>query len=174
MGSEVPNNNDLNFDEFKALLQNKYKNILPEDVFDSPEKLYEVLEAFQTGYSHIFNARAYRILEAAVNLPLVFTCRDLADYSGLSEHSVSDCIYRWQKYNYKYLTRLPKKTAHGANRYKLRSWGVATYIDLKNRIIHSFDLNRQKYIPKKVNSYFVVNKYGKLIGLTEADLPKSL
>jgi len=39
---------------------------------------------------------------------------------------------------------------------------------------YNFSLNRQKYIPEKVDSYFVINKYGKLMGLTEADLPKSL
>ena len=167
---------DITFEELRAVLYDEYKGLIPDKSFQSPQSLYKALEASQkhTGYSHIFNARAYKVLEAALYSPLVFTCRDLADYSGLSLHTVSDCIYRWQKYHYKYLTRLPKKTAHGANRYKLRKWGVKTYINWKNRIKHNLDLNRQRYSPKKVECYFVVNKFGKYIHLTEEDLPKSL
>jgi hypothetical protein len=153
VSSEATNIDEKNFEELKVLLQKDYEGILPEDSFDKPEKLYEALETLSKhkGYSHIFNARAFKVLDAAVHLPLVFTCRDLADYSGLSLHTVSDCIYRWQKYHYKYLTRLPKKNAHGANRYKLRKWGVTTYINWKNRVQKNFDLNRQKYVPEKVN-----------------------
>jgi hypothetical protein len=177
VNGKVSNTDDKNFGELKELIRSKYGSLLPHSSYDSPESLYKALEALQkhAGYSHLYNARAYKVLEAAVHSPLVFTTRDLSERSGLPLHSVSDCIYRWQKYHYKYLTRLQKKTTHGANRYKLRKRGVRTYLDWKNRIQrHNFELNRRRYSPKKVDCYFVVNKYGKFMGLTNDDLPKSL
>jgi hypothetical protein len=177
VNGKVSNIDDTKFEELKEHIRSKYGSLLPDGSYDSPESLYKALEAMQkhTGYSLVYNARAYKVLEAAVHSPLVFTTRDLSERSGLPLHSVSDCIYRWQKYHYKYLTRLPKRRTHGANRYKLRKWGVATYLDWKNRIQrHNFELNRGRYSPKKVDCYFVVNKYGKFMGLTNDDLPKSL
>jgi hypothetical protein len=55
MGSEVPNNDYMNFDEFKALLKNKYKNILPKDVFDSLKSSTRLLKPFNIPAIHIFS-----------------------------------------------------------------------------------------------------------------------
>jgi hypothetical protein len=177
MSSETQNIDDMTFTDICEQVRQDYST-LPDSSFESPDKLLEALEALSkntAGYSHIFNAREYRVLDAAVHLQhTVFTTRDLSEKSGLPLKSVQDCISIWNKYHYKYLTKLQKRTSKGENRSKLRKWGARTYLDMKNRIKHNFSLNRQKYIPEKVDSYFVINKYGKLMGLTEADLPKSL
>jgi hypothetical protein len=176
VSGEVSDIDETKFEELKELIRSKYGSLLSDSNYDSPESLYKALEALQmhAGYSHIYNARAFKVLEAAVHSPLVFTTRDLSERSGLPLHCVSDFMFRCTKYHYKYFTRLPKRTLHGANRYKLRKWGVASYLNWKNRVQQNFCLNRHKYVPEKVNSYYVVNKYGRILGLNEEDLPKSL
>lgn len=170
------NYEDLTFEQLRELIRNEYSELFPDDSFDSPETLLQALEDLSnhTGYKHIFNARAYRVLKAAVYLPMIFTCRDISDYSGLPLKSVQDCISIWNRYNYKYLTKLPKRTPRHENRYKLRKWGMRTYLEMKKRIKRNFCLNRGRYSPEKVSSYFVLDKYGRLMGLTEDDLPKTL
>ncbi|HZK70297.1 MAG TPA: hypothetical protein VFD03_02110 [Clostridia bacterium] len=167
---------EMSFEELSEQIKQEFGTLLPESSYNSPASLIEAMTALShTGYKHIFNARAYRVLDAAVHLQdLVFTTRDLAEYSGLPLKSVQDCISIWNRYHYKYFTKLHKRLPHGANRYKLRKWGTRTYLDMKNRIHHNFDLNRQLYSPKKVDCYFVLDKYCMLRGLKESDLPKSL
>lgn len=173
MKEEITN---MTFEELCECVKSQYNNILPESAYDNPESLVRAMKVIEKdkGYEHRYNVRAFLILQACVQLPqLIITVDDIADYTGLSKHTISDCIHRWQKFNYHYLTRLPKRIGlGGAYRYKILKHGIETYMALTKRIRRSFSLNRMQYIPKKIDCYFYINKVGRAKGLTEADLPQ--
>ena len=167
---------DMTFQELCECIRVQYGNILPENVYDNPESLSQALKDIERdkGYRNRYNVTAFMILQACVRMPkLIFTVADIAEYSGLDKQRISDCIRRWQKFNYHYLTRLPNRIGlGGAYRYKILKHGIETYMALKKRIRRSFSLNRMQYIPKKIDCYFYINKVGRAKGLTEADLPQ--
>ena len=101
MSSEAQNIDDMTFTDICEQVRQDY-GTLPDSSFESPDKLLEALEALSkntAGYSHIFNARAYRVLDATVHLQhTVFTTRELSEKSGLPLKNVQDCISIWNKY----------------------------------------------------------------------------
>jgi hypothetical protein len=167
---------EMTFKELCECVKSQWNNLLLESAYESPERLSEALQTINEdlGYRSRYNVRAYMILRGCVCIPLyIFTVDDLAEFTGLPKPWISNCIARWQKYNFRYLTRLPKRVGIGGSyRYKLRKHGADTYLALKHRIKRNYDLNRMKYIPKKIDSYFFITEVGKAKGLTEADLPK--
>jgi hypothetical protein len=165
----------MSFQELCECVKAQYGNILSNNSYETPENLSLALEVIENnkGYKHKYQLRTYFILRACVKMPqLVFTVADIAAYSGLSEKQVTDCINRWIKFNFRYLTRLPKRGKGNFYRYRLRKHGTETYIALKHLIRLGFELNRLKYIPEKIDSYYYISKPGELKGLTEADLPE--
>jgi hypothetical protein len=167
---------DMTFAEICERVKIQYNNILPESAYDSPESLVQALAAIEKnkGYRNRYNVTAFMILQACVRMTkLIFTVADIAEYTQLPKKIVSDCINRWQRFDFRYLTRLPKRRGlGGAYRYKLRKHGIETYMALKKRIRRSFSLNRMQYIPKKIDCYFYITEIGRAKGITEADLPQ--
>jgi hypothetical protein len=120
-----------------------YGNILVESAYESPESLVKYMTVIEEdkGYHHRYNVRALIILQARVRVPkLIFTVADIAEYTGLSKHTTSECIRRWMKYDFRYLTRLPKRIKDGAYKYKIRKHSLETYMSLKKRIRRNLDL----------------------------------
>jgi hypothetical protein len=173
---------DMTFAEICERVKIQYNNILPESAYDSPESLVQALAAIEKdkGYRNRYNVTAFMILQACVRMPkLIFTVADIAEYTGLSKYRISECIRRWIKYNFRYLTRLPKRRGlGGAYHYKLRKHGFSTYLSLKKHILRGFALNRMRgmrgmrYIPKKIDGYFYITEVGRAKGLTQEDLPQ--
>jgi DNA-binding MarR family transcriptional regulator len=166
----------MSFQKLCECFKSQYNNILPESAYDSPENLSHALKDIEKdkGYRHRYNVTAFLILQACMRMPkLIFTVADIAECTGLDKQRISDCIRRWQKFNYHYLTRLPNRIGlGGAYRYKILKHGIETYMALKKRIRRSFSLNRMQDIPKKIDCYFYITDVGKAKGITEADLPQ--
>ena len=166
----------MTFEELCGCIKAQYGDILPENAYDSPESLSQALKDIEEdkGYRHRYNVTAFLILQACMRMPkLIFTVADIAEYSGLDKQRVSDCIKRWIKYDFRYLTRLPKRRGiGGAYSYKIRKHAIETYISLKKRIVKGFDLNRMQRTPKRTDCYFYITDVGKAKGITEADLPQ--
>ncbi|HZK70735.1 MAG TPA: helix-turn-helix domain-containing protein [Clostridia bacterium] len=172
MTEEIAN---MTFEELCACVKSQYNNILPESAYESPESLSEALKDIEKdkGYRNRYNVTAFMILQACVRMQQrIFTVADIADYTGLSKHTISECIRRWIKYDFRYLTRLQKRIKAGAYKYKIRKHGIETYIALKKRIRRGFDLNQMQRTPRRIDCYFYINDIGKAKGLTEADLPQ--
>jgi len=172
MTEEIEN---MSFKDLCTLVKGKYNDLLLESAYESPESLSRALEAIKEnkGFKLRYQVRTYLILRACVKMPQrIFTVMDISKHSGLSKNQVSECISRWMKYDFRYITQLPKrKGLGGAYRYKLRKHGTEVYIALKHRIRKGYDLNRMKYIPEKIDCYYFITEVGKAKGLTEADLP---
>lgn len=173
MKDEIEN---MTFEELCECVKAQYGNILPESAYDSPGSLSEALTDIERnkGYRNRYNVTAFMILQACVRMPQrIFTVADIADYTGLSKHTISECIRRWIKYDFRYLTRLPKRRGIGGGyQYKIRKHGIETYMALKKRILKGFDLNRMQRRPKRTDCYFHITEVGKAKGITEADLPQ--
>lgn len=169
---------DMNFHELCECIKSQYNDLLPESAYESPENLIKAMKVIEEdrGYRSRYNVRAYMVLRGCVCIPQrIFSVDDVAEFTGLPKDVVGDCIRRWIKYDFRYLTRLPKRTGLcGAYRYKLCKHGSETYLALRHRISKNFTLNRMKdkYSPKKTDCYFFITKIGKVKGLTEDDLPK--
>jgi hypothetical protein len=174
----VDNIEDMTFEDICKRVKSQYNDLIPKSAYSSPEKLSEALQAINEarGYRSRYNVRAYMVLRGCVCIPKrIFTVDDLTEFTGLPKDVVGDCIRRWIKYDFRYLTRLPKRTGlGGAYRYKLRCHGIETYLDLRIRISKNITLNRMrdKYSPKRADSYFFITQIGRAKGITEDDLPK--
>ncbi len=171
---------DMNFKELCECIRQQCNDILPESAYESPMNLIKALKVIESdrGYRSRYNVRAYIILRTCVCIPQsIFTVDDLSEFTGLPRQWISNCIARWQKYNFRYLTRLPKRVGIGGSyRYKLRRHGRETYLVLRHRIQKGFTLNRMKdrYSPKRADGYFFITQIGRAKGITEDDLPKLL
>ena len=167
---------DMTFQELCECIRVQYGNILHENVYDNPESLSQALKDIEKdrGYYHRYQVTAFRVLQACVRMPQrIFMVADIATYTGLSKHTISETIRRWIKYDFRYLTRLPKRRGIGGGyQYKIRKHGIETYIALKKRIRRGFDLNQMQRIPKRTDCYFYITDVGRAKGLTEADLPQ--
>jgi hypothetical protein len=176
---------DMNFTELCECARAQFYSILSDDDFESPDALSKALEAIEhdKGYRCRYQVRAFMVLRGCVRIPQrIFTVADLSEFTGLSKDVVGDCIRRWVKYDFRYVTRLPKRVGlGGACRYKVRKHGIETYIALKhmvgknfalNRTRHSINGKRTRYIPKKVDGYFFITEVGKAKGITSEDLPQ--
>ncbi len=169
----------MGFEELCKCIREQFGSILPENAYNNPESLSEALAAIDKdkGYRHRYNVTAFLILRACVRMPMIiFTVADIAEFTCISKHRVSECIRRWIKFDFRYLTRLPKRRGlGGCYRYKLRKHGFDTYMSLKKHIKRNFALNRMhknRYIPKKTDSYYYITAIGRAKGLTQEDLPQ--
>jgi hypothetical protein len=102
-----------------------------------------------------------------------FTLREISEFKGLPLKKIQDMVSIWNHRNYRYLTKLKKRTSSHENVYKLRKYAIKSSIAYIHNYNTKFDLNRKKnHKPKKVDTYVSINGHGRLMGLTDVDLPE--
>lgn len=174
---------DLTFSELCERIKIDYGDKLPDRAYESVEELIEAMKALQTGtvifptatgYSYHCNALKMQFLQGCIHYPFQhFTLRQICEFKGLSLKKVQDMVSIWNHRKYRYLTKLKKRTSNHENVYKLRKYAVKSCIAYIHNYNKKFDLNRKKnHKPKKVDTYVSINGHGRLMGLTDVDLPK--
>jgi hypothetical protein len=172
---------DMTFSELCMRVREDYGELLPEDSYDSPEALILAMEAMKTeehlfgykngsGYYFKGNVLKARLLEYGYKVyPSAFTVAEASEALGIEKKKISDALNHYHENKYPYFSRLRKKLAYGANRYKIRKVGVETLLKYRKRMSKKFDLNCTRKYPIKVDAYIGVTRYGKSIGMTLQD-----
>ena len=172
---------DMTFSELCMRVREDYGELLPEDSYDSPEALILAMEAMKTeehlfgykngsGYYFKGNVLKARLLEYGYNVyPSAFTVAEASEALGIEKKKISDALNHYYENRLPYFSRLPKKLACGANRYKIRKIGVKTMLTYRKRMSKKFDLNCTRTYPITVGAYIGVTRYGKSIGMTLQD-----
>ena len=180
MSTKIDN---MSFEELSEQIKQEFGTLLPESAYDSPESLIEAMEALQTetvsfptatGYSFHFNALKMQFLHGCIHYPYQhFTLRQICEFKGLPVKKVQDMVSIWNARGYRYLTKLKKRTSNHENVYKLRKYAVVSCIRYLNNYNKNLDLNMKRgHKYKKVEIYVSINGHGRLMGLTDVDLPK--
>lgn len=169
---------DMTFSELCIRVQEDYGELLPEDSYDSPESLVEAMKSIQeeehlfgykngSGYYFKGNVLKARLLEYGYKVyPSAFTVAEASEALGIEKKKISDALNHYHEHKYPYFSRLRKKLAWGACRYKIRKVGVVTLLKYRKRMSKKFDLNCTRKYPIKVDAYIGVTRYGKSIGMT--------
>ena len=172
---------DITFSELCIRVQEDYGELLPEDSYDSPESLVEAMKSIQeeehlfgykngSGYYFKGNVLKARLLEYGYKVyPSAFTVAEASEALGIEKKKISDALNHYHEHKYPYFSRLRKKLAWGACRYKIRKVGVVTLLKYRKRMSKKFDLNCTRKYPIKVDAYIGVTRYGKSIGMTLQD-----
>jgi len=172
---------DMTFSELCIRVQEDYGELLPEDSYDSPESLVEAMKSIQeeehlfgykngSGYYFKGNVLKARLLEYGYKVyPSAFTVAEASEALGIEKKKISDALNHYHEHKYPYFSRLRKKLAWGACRYKIRKVGVVTLLKYRKRMSKKFDLNCTRKYPIKVDAYIGVTRYGKSIGMTLQD-----
>jgi hypothetical protein len=172
---------DMTFSELCMRVREDYGELLPEDSYDSPEALILAMEAMKTeehlfgykngsGYYFKGNVLKARLLEYGYKVyPSAFTVAEASEALGIEKKKISDALNHYYENRLPYFSRLPKKLAYGACRYKIRKVGVVTLLKYRKRMSKKFDLNCTRKYPIKVDAYIGVTRYGKSIGMTLQD-----
>lgn len=171
----------MTFSELCMRVQEDYGELLPEDSYDSPESLVEAMKSIQeeehlfgykngSGYYFKGNVLKARLLEYGYKVyPSAFTVAEASEALGIEKKKISDALNHYHEHKYPYFSRLRKKLAWGACRYKIRKVGVVTLLKYRKRMSKKFDLNCTRKYPIKVDAYIGVTRYGKSIGMTLQD-----
>ena len=172
---------DMSFEELCERVRKDYDNKLPESSYESVAKLIEGLKSIQedehlfgskngSGYYFKGNVLKARLLEYGYKVyPSAFTVSEASEALGIEKKKISDAFNHYYENQLPYFSRLPKKLACGANRYKIRKVGVETLLKYRKRMSKKFDLNCTRTYPIKVDAYIGVTRYGKSIGMTLQD-----
>jgi len=178
MSTEI---NDLTFSELCERVKSDYGDKLPDSAYESVEKLIEGLKSIEeeehlfgykngSGYYHKGNVLKARLLEYGYKVyPKEFTVAEASEALGIAKKKISDILSYYHRQGFPYFSRLPKKLAGGACRYKIRKVGVDTLLKYRKRMARNFDLNCVRTYPIKVDAYIGVTRYGKSIGMTLDD-----
>ena len=172
---------DMTFSELCMRVREDYGNRLPDSAYNSPESLVEAMNSIQeeehlfgykngSGYYFKGNVLKARLLEYGYNVyPSAFTVAEASEALGIEKKKISDALNHYYENRLPYFSRLPKKLACGANRYKIRKIGVKTMLTYRKRMSKKFDLNCTRTYPITVGAYIGVTRYGKSIGMTLQD-----
>jgi hypothetical protein len=132
----------------------------------------EHLFGYKNGSGFYFkrNVLNARLLEYAYKVyPSAFTVAEASGALGIAKKKISDVLSYYHRKGLPYFSRLPKKLACGACRYKLRRPGLVRLFQYRKRMSANFDLNLMRQYPTKVNAYIGVTRYGESIGITLED-----
>ena len=178
MSVEIDN---MSFEELREQIKQEYGTLLPESSYNSPESLIEALKSIQeeehlfgykngSGYYFKGNVLKARLLEYGYKVyPSAFTVAEASEALGIEKKKISDALNHYYENRLPYFSRLPKKLAYGACRYKIRKVGVVTLLKYRKRMSKKFDLNCTRTYPITVDAYIGVTRYGKSIGMTLQD-----
>jgi len=178
MSTEI---NDLTFSELCTRIKKDYGDKLPDSAYNSPQALIEAMKCIQeeehlfgykngSGYYHKGNVLKARLLEYGYKVyPKEFTVAEASEALGIEKKKISDALNHYHEHKLPYFSRLRKKLAGGACRYKIRKVGIDTLFKYRKRMVRGFDLNCCRTYPKKVDAYIGVTRYGKSIGMTLED-----
>src|SRR5665647_529696 len=177
---------DMTFSELCMRVREDYGNRLPDSAYDSPESLIEAMKSIQeeelqeeehlfgykngSGYYFKGNVLKALLLEYGYKVyPSAFTVAEASEALGIEKKKISDALNHYHEHKYPYFSRLRKKLAWGACRYKIRKVGVVTLLKYRKRMSKKFDLNCTRKYPITVDAYIGVTRYGKSIGMTLQD-----
>jgi hypothetical protein len=106
------------------------------------------------GVYHVFNVAKMRIMEATYqNYPSALSTKEIAKITGMEHGKVSRLLTHYHYHNYHYFRRLKKKDSNGGYRYKINRKGLKAYFAFVLRIKQGYDLNLNRQIPIKMETY---------------------